>query len=73
MDLASHDRMGKSVAVVYEVASADILKRTICLEDGSKLQIHNINLRLIDQPDLSNSPKIPLDYRNELGTGITLK
>ena len=71
MELIYRDVMGKSVTVVYEGASDDILKHTIRIEEKSKLQIHNSNLWLIDQPDFSNLPKTPLDYKNELGTGLT--
>ena len=73
MDLKYRDGEGKSVVVVYEGDSADSLAHTIILEYSSKLQIHNNNLQLIDQPDLSNFPKTPLDYRNEVGTGLTLQ
>ena len=73
MDLTYPDGMRKSVAVVYEGASDDILTHTICLEDGSNLQIHDRNLQLIYQPDFSNLPKNPLDYGNEVGTGLTYK
>ena len=58
MDMTYCDGMVKSVAVVYEGASADSLTHTVCIEDGSKLQIHNNNLQLIDQPDFSNLPKL---------------
>ena len=64
MELTYCDGMGNSEAVVYEVASADILTHTIRIEDGSKLQIHDRKLQLIDQPDFSNLPKTSLDYRN---------
>ena len=73
MDLTYRDGMGKNLAVVYEGASDYILTHTIRLEDGSKLQVHDINLQLIYQPDLLNLHKTPLDYRNEVGTGLTLK
>ena len=56
MDLKYCDVLGKSVEVVYYGARSDILTHTICLEDGSKLQIHDINLQLIDQNDFSNFP-----------------
>ena len=72
MDLTYRDGMGKSVSVVYKGASADSLTHTIRLEDGSKLHIQYRNLQLIDQPDFSNLPKTPLDYRNEVGPGLTL-
>ena len=51
MDLAYCHGMGKSVAVIYEGASTDILTHTIRLEYTSQIQIHNSNLQLIDQPD----------------------
>ena len=73
MDLTYRDRKGESVAVVYEGASDDSLKHTILLEDGSKLHIYKSNFQLIDQPALSNLPKTPLDYRNEVGTILTLQ
>ena len=73
MDLTYRDGKVKSVALVYEGASADILIHTIRMEYGSKLQIHNSNLQLIDQPGFSHLPKTPLDYRNEVGTGLTLQ
>ena len=73
IDLAYCDGMGKSATVVYEGYSADTLKYTIRLEDRSKLQIQDSNLQLIDQPDLSKLPKTPLEYWNEVGTGIILQ
>ena len=73
IDLTYFDRMGKIVAVVCDVPSADILTHTIRLEDGLKIQIRDSNLQLFDQLYLSNLPKTPLDYRNEVGMGITLQ
>ena len=73
MDLTYIDGEGNSVAVVYKGASSDSLTHTIRLEYGSKLHIRNSNLQLIDQPDLSNFPKTPLEYRNEVETGLTLQ
>ena len=61
------------MAVIYKEASDDSMTHTLRLEDGSKLQIHDINLQLIDQNDFSNFPKTPLDYRNEVGMGLTLQ
>ena len=52
MDLTYRDGKGNSVAVFYKGAIYDILTHTIRLEDGSKLQFHESNLQLIDQPDL---------------------
>ena len=73
MEFTYCDGEEKSEAVVYEGASADILSHTICMEDRSKLHIQNSNLQLIDQPDLSNLPKTPLDNKNKVGTGLTLQ
>ena len=73
IDLKYCDVMINSVAVVYKGASADSLTHNIRLEVGSKLQIHDSNLQLIDKPDFSNLPKNPLDYRNEVGPGLTLQ
>ena len=73
MDLTYCEEMGKSVAVFYEGASSDSLTHTLFLEDRSKLQIHDSNLQLIDKTDLSNLPKTPLEYRNEVGTVLTLQ
>ena len=73
MDLTYRGREGKSVAAVYEKSSADILTHTIPLEEGSKLKINDINIQLIFQPDFSNFPKNPLEYRNEVSTGLTLE
>ena len=71
MDLAYRYGEVNSVAVVYKGASSDIQTHTIRLKYGSKLQIHDSNLQLIDQPDLSNLPKTPLDHRNEVCMGLT--
>ena len=73
MDLTYCDGKRYSVTVVYEEASADILTHTISLEDGSKLQIHNRKLQLNDQTNFSDLSNTPLDYRNEVGTGLTLQ
>ena len=67
------DGKGNNVAVVYEGASADNLTHTICQGDGTKLQVHDSNLHLINQPDFENIPKTPLDYRNEVGQGLSLE
>ena len=58
--------------VVYEGASADSLLHTICMKDNTKISVYDSNLQLLDQPNFSNMPNNPLDYRNEVGTGITL-
>ena len=49
------------------------MTHTIRLADGSKLPIHDSNLQLLDQPDFSNIPNTPLEYRNEVGVGLSLE
>ena len=58
--------------VVYEGASEDGLLRTIRLKDNTKLSVYDSNLQLLGQPSFSNMPNTPLDYRNEVGTCLTL-
>ena len=65
-------RQRRSETLVYEGASADGLLHTIRLEDNTKLSVYDSNLQLLDQPNFSNIPNTPLDYRNEVGTGLTL-
>ena len=72
MDLAHRDGKGNNDAVVYEGASADGLTHTIRLANGTELAVHDSNLQLLDQPDFSNIPKTPLEYRNEVGKGLSL-
>ena len=62
----------ESETVVYEGASADGLLHTIRLEDKNKLSVCDSNLQLLNQPNFLNMPNTPLDYRNEVGTGLTL-
>ena len=57
MYLVYHDVKGNKIVVVYGGASAKCLLHTICLEDGTKLDVHDSNLHLINQPDISNIPK----------------
>ena len=63
---------GNIVAWFYKGASDDSITHTRRLEDGSKLQIHDSNLQLIYQPDLSKLPKTPLGHSNEVGTCLIL-
>ena len=62
----------ESEIVVYKGASADSLLHAIRLENNTKLSVYDSNLQLLDQPNFSNMPNTPLDYRNEVGSGITL-
>ena len=73
MDLLYHYGQGNNVTVFYEGASANGLLHTIRLEDGTKLDVHDSNLQLLNQPYFSKIPKNPLDYRNEVGTGLSLE
>ena len=73
MNLVYFDSHGKNAPVVYDGDISDGLTHTIRLADGSKIAVNNSNLQLIDQPDFSKIPKTPLDYRNEVGTRLTLK
>ena len=73
MDLMYRDLQGNNTPVVYEGANADGFLHTDCFEDGAKLTVHDSNLEIIDQPDLSNMHKTPLDYINEIGNSLLLE
>ena len=73
MDLFYRDGAGNNISAVYEGASVNGLKHTIRLEDSNRLDTNDINLQLLDQPDFSNIPRTPLDYRNEFGSGLSLQ
>ena len=51
MDLSYRNGTGKHVTAFYEGASANGLIETIRLEDGARLNTHDSNLQLLDQPD----------------------
>ena len=72
MELTYNDGQGESQAVAYDRASADGKSHTVHTKDGSKFVVHESNLQLLNQPDFANIPKTPLDYRNEVGTVLTL-
>ena len=73
MDLVYRDGKGSNLPAVYEGATADGLTHTIRLQNGSRIDVHDSNLQLIDQPDFANIPRTPLEYRNEVGQGLTLE
>ena len=73
MDLVYRDGKGNNATVVYEGASSDTLTHTVRLENGTRIDVHDSNLQLLDQPDFSNIPTTPLDYRNEVGHGLSLE
>ena len=62
----------ESETLVCKGASADGLLHTIRLKDNTKLSVYDNNLQLLDQPNFLNMPNTPLDYRNEVGTGLNL-
>ena len=70
MDLLYRNLEGKIVTVVYKGASANGILHTIRLLDGAKLNVYDSNLQLIDQPNILNILKTPLDYRNKVGNVI---
>ena len=73
MDLLYCDGAGNYISAVYEGASANGLKHTLLLVDGVRLDTNDRNLQLLNQPDFSNIPKTPLDYKNEVGSGLSLQ
>ena len=73
MNLFYRNGAGDNISAVYEGGIANGLKHTIRLEDGARLDTNDSNLQLLDQPYFSNIPKTPLDYRNEIGSGLSLQ
>ena len=73
MDLIYRNGQCKNISVVYEGATADGLIHTARFEDGAKLTVHRSNLQQLSQLDLSKMPKTQLDYRNEVGTGLSIE
>ena len=73
MDLLYCDRQGKNIPVVYKGDGANGLLNTDRFKDGANLTVNVSNLQLLNQPNFSNMPKTPLDYRNEVGTGLSLE
>ena len=57
MDLSYRDGTGKNATAVYEGASANGQMHTIRLEDGARLDTHDSNLQLLEQPDFLISRK----------------
>ena len=72
MELTYNDGQGKIRAVAKEGASADRKSHTVHTKEVSRFVVHNSNLELLNQPDFANIPKTPIDYRNEVVTGLTL-
>ena len=72
MDLLYQNEEVKIVPVFYEDDSANGILHTIHLKDGENINVYYTNLQLLDQRNFLNTPKTPLDYRKEVGTGISL-
>ena len=72
MNLVYKYGQGGNEAVVYKGASADGLVNTTRKKYGSKSMVHDSNLRLLDQTNLSNMPSTTLDYRNEVAKNLVL-
>ena len=73
MSLSYFDGKGKAEIVVYEGAPPYGLYHTVRKEDGTRLIVHDSNLHLKIQPDLSNIPSTPLASRNKVNKGISKK
>jgi hypothetical protein len=71
MSLIFLDGAGQSETVVYKGVMPDGLTHTIRLQDGTRLNVHDVHLHLKLKADLTNIPRTPLDYRKEVGKGIT--
>ena len=72
MELTYNDGQDGSRAVAYKGTSSDGKSHTVRTKDGSKFVVRDSNLQLLNQPNFVNIPNTPLDYRNEVGTGLTL-
>jgi hypothetical protein len=62
MSLSFYDGHGNAEVVVYKGVMPNGLTHTVRQKDGSCLNVHDAHLCLKLQADLSNLPKMPLDY-----------
>jgi len=62
---------GASESVVYEGASEDGITHFVRHSDGTRSTTTKAHIRLLDQADLTNIPKTPLEYCREVGKGLT--
>ena len=65
------DGKGSNEAVLYKGADSQGKYHIIKKKDGSKINIHCAHLQLLEQPDFSNIPKTPLDFKNKVGKSIS--
>lgn len=59
-----------TISVVYEGVNADGKTHIVRMKDGTKMAVHDSYLQKHLQPSFDNIPQTPLDYKNEVGTGI---
>ena len=62
---------GSQSRMVYEGATPDGLWHTLRRDNGVKVVTPPSHVHFLEQPDFSNIPSTPLDYRNEVGIGIS--
>ena len=60
-----------TISAVYEGVNADGKTHIIRLADGTKMTVHDCYLQKHLQPSFDNIPQTPLDYKNEVGVGIS--
>jgi hypothetical protein len=70
-DVLYTDGTGSQSRMVYKGATPDGLWYTLHRVDGSKVVTPQSHVRFLEQPDFSIIPSTPLDYRNEVGIGIS--
>ena len=70
-DVLYTDGSGSQLRMVYEGATSDGLWHTLHRDDGSKVMTPRSHVCFLEQPDFSNILSTPLDYRNEVGIGIS--
>ena len=70
-DVMYTDGKGLQAKMVNEGATPDGLWHTLRWDDGSKVVTPPSHVHFLDQPDFSNIPSTLLDYRNEVGIGIS--
>jgi hypothetical protein len=71
MSLVFSDSAGRSEMVVYKGVMPDGLTHTVWQQNGTRLNVHDAHLHLKLQADLTNIPRMLLDYCKEVGKGIT--
>ncbi len=60
-----------TISAVYEGVNADSKTHIVRLADGTRLTVHDCFLQKHLQPSFANIPQTSLDYKNEVGTGIS--